>query len=88
MPDPVRPEATQGSHPGARARRALRHRLFPLAVATGALLLFLWPFVRAPTLSLGQAWTHLTMTWLLLIVTLIAMGFALGGSASGEEDLD
>jgi hypothetical protein len=69
-------------------RRALRHRLFPLAVAAGALLLLVWPLVRTPSLSLGQAWGHLTATWFLLIVTLVAMGQALGGGASDEEDVD
>jgi hypothetical protein len=88
MPQPVKPEAGVASLHHTRARRALRHRLFPLAVAAGALLLFVWPLVRAPPLSLAQAWGHLTATWFLLIVTLVAMGFALDGGARDEEDVD
>jgi hypothetical protein len=88
VPQPGRPEAGVASPHRARGWRALRHRLFPIAVAAGALLLFVWPLLRAPPLSLGQAWGHLTTTWFLLIVTLVAMGYALDGGALDEEDVD
>ncbi len=87
-PEPGRPEAGGAPTLRMRAGRALRHRLLPVAVAAGALLLFVWPLVRSPPLSLGEAWGHLTATWFLLIVTLVAMGRALGGGAPDGEDVE
>lgn len=88
MPESLRPEVKDSSPRRGRARRALRHRLFPVAVAGGALLLLCWPFVRAPSLSLGQAWSHLAVTWGLLIATLAALGRVVDGTVGDEEDVD
>jgi hypothetical protein len=59
-----RRDPTRGAAQGAVVR---------VAVAVTALLLFLWPLVRAPRLPLLDAAAHLFAAWALLIVALFVM---------------
>lgn len=54
-------------------RGAARGAVVRVAVAVTALLLFVWPLVRAPRLPLLDAAAHLFAAWALLIVALFAI---------------
>jgi membrane associated rhomboid family serine protease len=54
-------------------------------LATVALLLFLWPLVMVPRLSLAEAWAHLFGAWALLIVAIFALVQTAGRSRRHRE---
>ncbi len=59
-----------------RARRVARHPAFAAIVGLLALLLFCWPLVRVPRLSVSQAYVHLFGAWAIVIalIFLVARG--------------
>lgn len=64
---------------GARGLdRDRRLGAWALVLATLALLLFTWPFVRTPLLDIGRSYAHLLGAWLAVIVALAVLGRALG----------
>ena len=67
----------EADHPTAprRARGAAA-----AALALGGLLLFLWPFVRTPSLGIGASYLHLVVSWALVVGGLALLGRALGRS--------
>ncbi|HET7752322.1 MAG TPA: hypothetical protein VFK85_00315 [Anaeromyxobacteraceae bacterium] len=69
-----------------RARTTARTNAVAAAIATIALLLFCWPLVRIPRLTLSQAWLHLFGAWALLIVALFALARAYGGANRARDD--
>jgi len=50
-----------------------------------ALLLFCWPFVRVPRLSLAEAWTHLLGAWALVIAALVLLSRAFGDGSPRRD---
>jgi hypothetical protein len=79
------PGAQSGGSRSGRLTEALRHPVFPAALAVAALLLFCWPFVRVPRLPLADAWAHLGAAWALVIVALWALSRAVPGGDRDEE---
>ncbi|WP_242342772.1 hypothetical protein [Anaeromyxobacter terrae] len=74
---------------GARLRRVLRQRAFAVAFLVAGVLVFTWPFVRAPALQLVPAFVHLVVAWGLVVLGLAAMARALSRGepdAGGDED--
>ena len=67
--------------PGVRWRR---QRAWAAAVLCGGSLLFAWPFVRTPPLSIGASYAHLLGSWAVVIVGLALMARSLRGA--GEDD--
>ncbi len=61
--------------PGVRWRR---QRAWGASVLFGGLLLFAWPFVRTPPLSIGASYAHLLASWAAVIVGLGLMARSLG----------
>lgn len=50
------------------------------------LLIFTWPFVRTPSLPIGQAYAHLLGAWVLVIAAVALMARALRRPARGRGD--
>lgn len=71
-----------------RNGRWLRERAIALTVLGAFLLVFTWPFVRWPPLSLEASYVHLLVAWLAAVVVLGAMARAFGRSRPGREDDD
>jgi hypothetical protein len=71
-----------------RNDRWLRQRAVALGVLAGFLLVFTWPFVRSPPLTLGASYVHLLAAWAVAIVALVAMSRSFGGRPPGGEDGD
>lgn len=72
-----------------RIRRVLRQRAFAAGFLVAGLLVFTWPFVRAPRLDLVRAFAHLAVAWVLVVIGLAAMARALARgerAAGGPED--
>lgn len=66
-------------HAGLRPEvRWDRQRAWAASVFFLGLLLFVWPFVRTPPLSLGLSYAHLLAAWALVVVGLFAMSRSLG----------
>ena len=63
--------------PEVRARRVLRHNAFAAVLGLLALLLFCWPWVRVPRLSVSQAYLHLFGVWAVLVAVIFWMSRAL-----------
>ncbi len=53
-----------------RAPRVARHAAFAAILGILALLLFCWPLVRVPRLSVSQAYLHLFGAWALVIAVI------------------
>jgi hypothetical protein len=70
----------------ARLARALHEPELPIALGVGALLLFCWPFVRSPPLSIAEAFAHLFGAWLLTIAALALFARALARPAGEDRD--
>lgn len=60
----------------ARIRRVLRQRAFAAGFLVAGVLVFTWPFVRAPKLDLLPAAAHLAVSWVLVVIGLAAMARA------------
>lgn len=75
----------RGDHPQLRWRR---QRGWGAAILVAGLVLFVWPFVRTPPLSIGLSYAHLLASWLLVVAGLLAMARALapGRGGRGGED--
>jgi O-antigen/teichoic acid export membrane protein len=71
-----------------RIRRVLRQRAFAVGFLVAGLLVFTWPFVRAPRLDLVPAYAHLAVAWVLVVIGLAAMARALarGERATGRAE--
>ncbi len=63
--------------PGVRWRR---QRAWAACILVGGLLLFVWPFLRSPPLSLGLSYGHLLGSWAVVIAALFLMARALGAA--------
>lgn len=50
-----------------------------------ALLLFCWPVVALPPLTLAQAWAHLFGAWALVIAALLALARSIGSADELRE---
>ncbi len=73
----------------ARIRRVLGQRAFAAGFLVAGVLVFAWPFVRAPRLPLVPAFFHLVVAWALVVIGLAAMSRALsraGREPGGDED--
>ena len=73
----------------ARIRRVLGQRAFAAGFLVAGVLVFAWPFVRAPRLPLVPAFVHLVVAWALMVIGLAAMSRALSHAepdAGGAED--
>jgi hypothetical protein len=77
--DPARESAPARDASPARETPRLTAIAAPLALV--ALLLFCWPFVRVPRLSLGEAWAHLFGAWALLVAMLFVLSRTIARSA-------
>ncbi len=64
--------------PGARWRH---QRAWAASVLFVGLLLFAWPFVRTPALSIGESYGHLLAAWVAVIAGLGLMARSLGRGA-------
>jgi hypothetical protein len=77
------------TRPKVRVRRVLRHDAFAAVLGLIALLLFCWPWIRVPRLSVAQAFLHLFGAWAVLVAVIFRMSRALAtpapGGASREE---
>ncbi|HEX9308227.1 MAG TPA: hypothetical protein VF894_12095 [Anaeromyxobacter sp.] len=62
-------------HPPARWRG---RRASAASLAVIGLLLFTWPFVRTPPLSIGASYAHLLGAWVLFVAALVVLARALG----------
>jgi hypothetical protein len=78
-PDPGRESPPARDASPARETPRLTAIAAPLALV--ALLLFCWPFVRVPRLSLGEAWAHLFGAWALLVAMLFVLSSGIARSA-------
>jgi hypothetical protein len=58
--------------------RVLGNPVFAAALALLTAMLFCWPFVRMPPLSLGHAYLHLFGSWAMLILALWRIARQLG----------
>lgn len=63
--------------PGVRAQRVLRHNAFAAVLGLLGLLLFCWPWVRVPRLSVSQVFLHLFGAWAILVAVMFGMSRAL-----------
>jgi hypothetical protein len=73
----------------ARIRRVLGQRAFAASFLVAGVLVFAWPFVRAPRFHLIPAYVHVVVAWALVIVGLAAMARALSREEReqrGDED--
>lgn len=61
-----------------------RHRAFAAGLLVIGLLLFTWPFVRAPALQLVPAYLHLLGSWALVIAAIFVMARALRPATRGR----
>ena len=70
--------------PGVRWRR---QRAWAVSILVVGLLLFVWPFVRTPPLSIGLTYAHLFGSWAVIIVALAMMARSLGrrGEVGGDD---
>ncbi len=69
--------------PGVRWRR---QRAWAASILVGGLLLFAWPFVRTPPLSLGLSYAHLLASWAVVIAALATMARSLARRGRGGDD--
>ncbi len=76
------PTRRREERPGVRWRR---QRAWAATILVGGLLLFLWPFVRTPPLSIGLSYAHLLGSWAVVIAALFSMARSLG---RGREEGD
>jgi hypothetical protein len=67
--------------PGVRWRR---QRAWAASILAGGLILFVWPFVRTPPLSIGLSYAHLLGSWALVIAALATMARSLGRREGGD----
>ena len=54
-------------------------------LAMAALLLFCWPVVALPPLSLAQAWAHLYGAWALVIAAILVLARSIGSAGGVRE---
>jgi hypothetical protein len=69
--------------PDAGASRA---RAFAVSLLTAGLLVFAWPFVRAPPLDAPRAYLHLLGAWLVVIAGLGVLSRAIGRGEREDDD--
>lgn len=74
-------------HPAERPEVRLgRQRAWAAGIFVLGLLLFVWPFVRTPRLSIGLSYAHLLGAWAVVVIGLFAMARGLGGDARRGGD--
>jgi membrane associated rhomboid family serine protease len=67
-----------------RGRRLLRYNAFSALSGLLALLLFCWPWVRVPRLSVSQAYLHFFGVWAILVIVMFFMSRALAAPEPEE----
>jgi hypothetical protein len=80
---PLRRRAEE--RPGVRWQR---QRAWASSIVIGGFVLFLWPFVRTPPLTIGLSYAHLLGAWVAVVAGLFAMSRALAGGSRGGDDDD
>jgi hypothetical protein len=70
------PRRRAEERPGVRWQR---QRAWGASIVIGGFVLFLWPFVRTPPLTIALSYAHLLGAWVAIIAGLFAMSRALAG---------
>jgi hypothetical protein len=68
-----------------RSEPGLSGRACCAALVVGGLLVFCWPFVRSPPLSLLGSYLHLLGAWAALIAGIALTARALGNDGAGPD---
>jgi hypothetical protein len=61
-----------------------RQRAWAASIFVVGLMLFVWPFLRSPPLTLGLSYAHLLGAWVLVVAALLGMSRAIAAGRGGR----